>query len=321
VSLGYDIQDLQKLFTPDELLEAGFSKQTLLDAGLLPTDPPLNRHKSTQKLSRQPTLAHFKRADPLVKKSLLEARLGVVRKDPSKLEKEFGSAELLKGNSITLKDLKEVGMKAKELQRLKCTTAEIREAGFTLQELLAEKVLTRSHVDLESAGFDACRLFEEDSWRIYDLKQAGFSAGKLEVLVSGSPTAFLPQLKSAGYAVGELHSKLSFTVEQLIEGGYTLQQLLDAGVVKRSHVDLELLGYDAGKLLKEEHWKVDDLRQAGFSAKQLKEAKVTVKHLLKENYTLQELKGGGFTDVEIQREAGMTMNDLKRKSRKENALS
>jgi len=113
-----------------------------------------------------------------------------------------------------------------------------------------------------------------------------------ELRCKGCTTA---QLKSAGYAAGELY-QIGLQAKELKAGGYTPSELKESG-------------YTA-KEVNEAGFSVDELKDAGYSAAALRNANYSAKDLKDVGFTAGELKAAGFSADQLKM-AGFSPADLK----------
>ena len=205
-----------------------------------------------------------------------------------------------------LKELKALGVTAKQLAGEGYSIEELQMAHFTVKEILntgkfslpecCEAGVTRN---LKEAGVSLKGLLDA-GYSLATLKKAGFSCKTLKTTAE----AKLSDLRSVG-----------FTLHELREGGFTLTELKD---LRRpsgqgtdpafSLQDLKALGYTC-----------KDMRRAGFTLAELKNGytsadmklvhATTKAELANDGFSLAELKLAGFHAAEL-KTAGFSVKDL-----------
>jgi len=217
-----------------------------------------------------------------------------------------------------LRRLKAAGVSARAIREISnCTAAqmlaagftpkELRDAGYSLQDLLAAGLSPQA---LKDAGFSAA-----------DLRRAGLSAEALKAAGFNAD-----QLKKAGFSATALKNA-GFGAKDLFGAGYNAAALKDAGF---SDKDLENAGVPekdidaANKRRLVGGLTIDDIRKAGCDAETLKNERIagitalqirsiagcTARQLKAGGFNAQEIKDAGFTAAEM-RQAGFTAGELR----------
>lgn len=196
------------------------------------------------------------------------------------------------------------------------TAAEIREAGFTHEEIITGLEKTRKELkELKTVGFTAKQLKKSrfDNERYQDILAKEFR--KLYTL---------PQLKDAGFTVDDLRNRDEnpgtelqkfidvYELKDLLLGfGY--EMLADIPLYSTIKVFNELpdkyLNARAAKFFYNRTIKVADFKRKRFTASIMRVAEIPIAKIL-EAFNINELRNGGFSATEL-KNAGVNVLDLK----------
>ena len=209
--------------------------------------------------------------------------------------------------------LRKAGIRPDELRDCGCAKV-LRDAGFTAKELLASSGNQQAPFSL--------RELAEIGYSTLELREAGFSLESLRATEHFT----LQELFDGGFVVEEWRA-VGFAPQQMVRGGFTLQQLRVAGFELQelrtsgftpqqfldggfTFKELGRAGFALGEL-QEAGLTLPQLREVGFRAQQLWRAGVTADRLFWDcHFTLEELRQDGFTLQELL-EGGLTVEHLR----------
>ena len=220
-----------------------------------------------------------------------------------------------------LKELKALGVTAKNLHAEGYTLAELKASGFTLKDLLAIGAFSLEQLykagvtkQLKGAGLSIEQL-RGAGYSLRELRGAGYSAKQLKDTLSTplgelrSAGFQLTDLKEANFSLSELKelkrpgnggSDVAFTLQDFIALGYTCIECKRAGfplsALKSGYTPacLKVTNFTTKAELAEDGFPVQHLKLAGFSAYELRDVGVKPSALLSIGFSKAELKGLGL---------------------------
>eukprot|EP00931_Biecheleriopsis_adriatica_P030098 TRINITY_DN17764_c0_g1_i2.p1 TRINITY_DN17764_c0_g1~~TRINITY_DN17764_c0_g1_i2.p1 ORF type:complete len:1556 (+),score=272.74 TRINITY_DN17764_c0_g1_i2:601-4668(+) len=200
------------------------------------------------------------------------------------------SANCLRMFGVSTAELREAGYSAEELEMgkgigsLEISAAKIKSMGFPLESM---KVQGFSATEMVRLGFTAAEM-RAAGFSAQDVKNAGFTAQEMKTAgFKASEMAFIctPQeIRSLGFKAEEMKTE-GFTARKMKTAGFTAKEMKAAG------------------------FKVEEMTAVGFSAFELRNGGFTAFELRNGGFTALQLIDGGFTDLAL-RDGGFRAREI-----------
>lgn len=299
------------------MLQAGYSASDLKKAGYTATELSKAGQSCSQLRQAGASAAELLESGVCNESQLLAAGFSqaeIQAAKDAKLSGGFTAKQLraMKGSPDALRAARERGLKASDLRRLGgFSPRELRNAGYTAEEMLKAGYTAR---ELLKAGFSEAEL-RAAGLSVDDIARAKKLPGGLtsrSIRKGCCTSASIANFRKQGVEAFALRDISNCSPRELRNGGYSAEDLLDAGLTVRQ---LFASGIDCGQLLRGGASAISvfeasvcepsDLVALGYSATQINAAKAAIN--LPGDYTVEKLRQMGCVTAAVRdgRSAGI----------------